>query len=266
MPPAELYATIVISYAKKCRFSNVTTMFGGVVGGALIGLAGLFYVIVMTDNNLTGGIAKLVGGVSFSLGLVMISITGAELFTGNILALLGRGYRLISTRQILRNWGIVYVSNFLGALAIGLSAASAGMLSGAAAPVLAAVTEAKLSQSVLSMFLEGVLCNILVCLAIWMGLSTRHPSGRILCIAGPITAFVAMGLEHSIANMFFFSASVFAEGTADVPQMLVSMNIVTAGNIVGAGLLCLFMAFAFCRNPEARSLLKPLISAAAKFR
>lgn len=255
LKPADLYAAMVHTYGGKCRSSGVSTLFGGIMGGVLIGLAGLFYVIVMTDNNLSGGIAKLIGGVCFSLGLVMISITGSELFTGNIMALLPRAYRMISNLEIIRNWSAVYASNFLGSLAIGLAAATAGLIGGPAAESLHALVTAKLAQTPVSTFIEGVLANFMVCLAIWMGLATRSPTGRILCIAGPITAFVAMGLEHSIANMFFFSGTVFSGGGHLVPQMIQSLAIVTVGNIVGAVLLCVFMGFAYRHSQPAKRIL-----------
>lgn len=255
LKPADLYAAIVQTYGGKCRSGGVSTLFGGIMGGVLLGLAGLFYVIVMTDNNLSGGIAKLIGGVCFSLGLVMISITGSELFTGNVMALLPRAYRMISTFQIIRNWSAVYVSNFAGSLAIGLAAAAAGLLSGPSAESLGALVTAKLAQTPQSTFIEGILANFMVCLAIWMGLATRSPTGRILCIAGPITAFVAMGLEHSIANMFFFSGAVFSGSAHLLPDMLRSLAIVTCGNIIGALLLCVFMGFAHRHSQEAKRIL-----------
>lgn len=252
LKPADLFAAVVYTYSRKCETNSVSTLFGGIMGGALLGLAGLFYVIVMTDNSLGGGIARLVGGVCFSLGLVMISITGAELFTGNVLALLPRAYRMISARAVLQNWVGVYFSNFLGAVAIGLAAAGAGLIAGPAAESLSNLTTAKLAHTPSAAFIEGMLANFLVCLAIWMGLATRSPTGRILCIAGPITAFVAMGLEHSIANMFFFSAAFLSGSGHSLTEMSTSLAIVTLGNIVGAFLLCVFMGFAFRHSQSAQ--------------
>lgn len=260
LKPSDLYAAVVHGYSRKCENSSVATLFGGVMGGALLGLAGLFYIIVMADNSLSGGIAKLIGGVCFSLGLVMISITGAELFTGNVLALLPKAYRMISARAVLQNWVAVYVSNFFGAMAVALSAAGAGLLSGPAATSLTGLTMSKLAHPPTAAFIEGVLANFLVCLAIWMGLATQSPSGRILCIAGPITAFVAMGLEHSIANMFFFSAAFFSGSVQYLSDMAASLLIVTFGNITGAFLLCLFMGFAF-RNSQSALRNLPTIDA-----
>lgn len=255
LSPADLYAHVVYSYRQKCRSSSVATLFGGMIGGALIGFAGLFYITIMTDNALGGGMAKLVGGMSFSLGLVMISILGAELFTGNILGVLPKAYGLISIGQVLKNWVAVYASNFFGVLSIGVAAATAGLLSGPIESVMDGIVSSKLAQSPSKDFIEGVLANFLVCSAIWMGLATQSPTGRVLCIAGPITAFVAMGLEHSIANMFFFSAAVLSGTSQAYTEMAEGLAVVTVGNIIGACLLCLFMGFTFRNGPTAKRLL-----------
>lgn len=255
LKPADLYAAVVHTYGGKCRNGGITTLFGGVMGGLLLGLAGLFYIVVMTDNNISGGIAKLIGGVCFSLGLVSISITGSELFTGNALALLPRAYRMISTIEIVRNWVAVFASNFAGSLAIGLAAVAAGLLSGPAAESLGGLVAGKLAQTPLATFIESILANFLVCLAIWMGMATRSPTGRILLIAGPITAFVAMGLEHSIANMFFFSGAALSGSAGLLPEMLQSLAIVTLGNVIGALLLCVFLGFSHRNSQAAKKFL-----------
>lgn len=254
LKPSALFVSNVQVYAQKCRTTSVATLFGGTLGGVLIGIAGLFYLIVMTDNNLDGGIAKLIGGASFSLGLVMISVIGAELFTGNVMAILPAAYRLVSAAQVVKNWVAVFVSNFAGALAVGLAANEAGMLTGPVRESLDGIVMNKLSQGSTPLFVEATLCNILVCLAIWMGLSTRDPAGRVLFIAGPITAFVAMGLEHSIANMFFFSAAYFSHAGLPLGEMSNALAIVTVGNILGASLLVTFLAFSFRNTADGRRL------------
>jgi len=198
--------------------------------------------------------ARVIGAASLSLGLVMMSVAGAELCTGNVMASLPAAYRMVSAAQVARNWVAVFVSNFAGAVAIGLAAKEAGMLTGHVTQSLDGIVSGKLAQGPTSMFVEATLCNILVCLAIWMGLSTKNPAGRVLFIAGPITAFVAMGLEHSIANMFFFSAAYFANPALSLGEMGSALAIVTAGNVLGAALLIMFLAFSFRNTSDGKRL------------
>lgn len=252
MPPEDIYAIVLESVTEKCGKSAFALLFFGIAGGAMIALGALLYIAVITDSGLTNGVEKLIGGMSFSLGLILISITGAELFTGNVLALLGLAHNRISVAQLATNWGLVYAGNIMGAGIIGVTAAAAGLFAGSMGETLQGISQAKATLPTDTAFFRGLLCNVLVCLAIWTSLGARSTSGRVLCIMGPVAAFVALGLEHSIANIAFFAAALFAGLSPPNMGMIWNVVVVTLGNTIGAALLCLVMARAFAAKAMQR--------------
>jgi len=158
------------------------------------------------DGVLPPGLQALLGGLAFSLGLILVLVGGAELFTGNVLLVVGLAARTVSLGALGRNWTIVYLGNLVGAIGLVLLVYWSGIWQtgdGAIGKAALKIAAAKTSLPFEEVFVSGILCNILVCLAVWLGLSARTSTDRILGLIFPITAFVALGFEHSTANMFF---------------------------------------------------------------
>ncbi len=208
-----------------------------ILAGAFIAFGAMFFTVVITGNNLGFGVERLLGGMAFSLGLVLVVLAGAELFTGNNLIVMAWADGKISTAQLLTNWILVYVGNFVGALACVAFVRFSGTLElggGSVASTAVAIANAKIELSFVEAFLRGLLCNTLVCLAIWLTYSSHQVPGKILCIVFPISAFVALGFEHSIANMYLIPIGMLASGTGiDTFVLLGNLVPVTLGNIVG---------------------------------
>ena len=209
----------------------------GILAGAFIALGGAFYTLTITGANMGFGPTRLLSGVAFSLGLILVLVAGAELFTGNNLIVMAWAEGKISSAQLLRNWGIVYVANFVGSVGIALLMYWSGVLEiggGGMAKTASAIAAGKIDLSFSEAFVRGILCNILVCLAIWLCLAAHSVIGKIFAIIFPVSAFVALGFEHSIANMYLIPMGVLSglEGVT-LMDMLGNLVPVTLGNIVG---------------------------------
>ncbi len=207
----------------------------GVLAGVYISLGAHLYLVAIEQ-----GMGRIVGGAVFSLGLVFIVVAGAELFTGNIIMIVGAITLLFPLRSILRNWVTVYLGNFAGALLCVLLVWHAGLLmSGgelnALGTLAANVTTAKLSLSFTEAFLRGVLCNMLVILAIIMATLSKDIISKIACCVFPIMAFVACGFEHCVANMYLIPLGLCAQNMPMLDYSFLVGNLlpVTLGNIVG---------------------------------
>lgn len=179
-----------------------------VMAGAFIGMGAVFATTVTAGANgqLTFGLTKLLGGLVFCLGLILVVVAGAELFTGNNLIVMAWADGKVSTQHLLRNWGIVYVGNFVGSIAtVGLMffTKQYAFGSGAIGLNILNIANGKTSLDFFQAIALGIMCNALVCLAVWLCYSARTTTDKILSIIFPITAFVAAGFEHSIANMYF---------------------------------------------------------------
>ena len=231
--PAQIAVRIEQAGVAKTRLKTRQLLALSFLAGAFIAFGGAFFTLVMTGADPLNGADRLLGGAAFSLGLILVIVGGAELFTGNALIVMAWVDRLVSTQALARNWLIVYVGNLIGAAVIALTMAASGTLTGGVGQTAAAIAEAKLSLDILPLFARAVLCNALVCLAVWLTFAARSVAGKILAIIWPITAFVALGFEHSVANMYLLPAGAIAG--ADVPLSAAALNllVVTAGNIVG---------------------------------
>jgi formate/nitrite transporter len=237
--PAQMVCRLEDTCAAKTSRDAVSMALLGLLAGFFIGLGAVFCTLVTTDIGLGFGLGKLLGGLAFSLGLILVVVAGAELFTGNSLIVAPWLSTRVSGSALLRNWGIVYFANFAGALilvAIIFHAqfwALDGYKVGANALMIAA---GKTSLAFWPALCRGIICNILVCLAVWMCLAARSVTEKILAIVFPITAFVACGFEHSIANMFFIPMGIAVAGQAEVVQAAG----VTASQIANVNVLGLF--------------------------
>ena len=237
--PPQMAALVEAVGVKKAKLPLIATLVLGLLAGAHIAFGGMLYSLVMTESGLGFGPTRLLGGVAFSLGLILVVVGGAELFTGNSLIVMAWADRRITTGQMLRNWGLVYVANFAGALGCVLLVNFSGILdlgNGAVARTAAAIAKGKAELGFIEAFFRGILCNTLVCLAVWLCFAARDVAGKILAIIFPVTAFVALGFEHSVANMYLIPIGMLA-GAPEIGLAGLFGNLlpVTLGNMVGGG-------------------------------
>lgn len=240
----------------KSKLNTLSTILLGILAGVFIGFGAVLSTVVTTNTGLGFGMVKLLGGLTFCLGLILVVVAGAELFTGNNLIIMGWMSGRVKLSQLLRNWGLVYTANLIGALSlVGLMFWSNQWTFnnyGVGANALA-IANAKVNLSFGTALVRGILCNALVCLAVWLCFSARTVTDKIMAIIFPITAFVAAGFEHSIANMYFIpmgmllskeaavlgAAGLTAEGVANLNWAGFFSNLipVTIGNIIGGGIM-----------------------------
>jgi formate/nitrite transporter len=221
-----------------------------VLAGAFIALGAIFFTTVTTGASTQDWIGwpRLVGGLAFCLGLILVVVAGAELFTGNNLIVMAWARGKVSTGALLRNWAIVYIGNFVGAFAtvgIMLLTKQHELHQGLVGQHAVAIATHKCSLGFVQAVALGMLCNALVCLAVWLCFSARTTTDKVLAILFPITAFVACGFEHSVANMYFVPAGIFiADAMGQAPEGLTwgrflmnNLVPVTIGNILGGSVL-----------------------------
>jgi formate/nitrite transporter len=203
---------------KKAQMNGPSMLVLAVLAGAFVALGAVFSTTVVAGAPaLPFGIVRLLAGLAFSLGLILVVVGGAELFTGNNLVVMAWANGKVSSRRLLANWGIVYLGNFGGALATALLVYLSGQFAfgqGAVGAAALATANAKVGLDFTQAIVLGVFCNALVCLAIWMSFSARTTTDRILAIVPPVTAFVAAGFEHSIANMYFVPVALLIKAGA----------------------------------------------------
>lgn len=249
--PAQIAALIEGAGVAKAAmpFGQMLTL--AVLAGAFIGFGGAAYLMVMTGAEPTGP-AKLLGGLVFSLGLILCVVGGAELFTGNALMVMAAVDRKITLPALLRNWGIVYLGNLIGAVGLAVAFSQSGLLSAPFGEMAGKVALGKVSLSPWAMLVKGALCNALVCLAVWLTFSARDTTGKILAILWPISSFVLLGMEHSIANMFLIPLGMFSGAEVSVAAGLQNLFWVTLGNIAGgAGGVALAYRYAYLGGKKA---------------
>jgi formate/nitrite transporter len=228
----------------------------GVLAGGFIGLGALFSTLVLSDGALGFAVARVLAGLVFSLGLILVVIAGAELFTGNNLLVMACVARRISFGKLLANLCIVYVANFIGAAGLAAIVALSGhaqMNDGAVGRTAVAIATAKVALPFGEAFFRGVLCNLLVCLAVWLAMAGRSVADKILAVVFPISAFVAAGFEHSVANMYFIPLGIFLHGDIGTADLLRNLVPVTLGNLVGgAGMVGLVYHTIYRRGSPER--------------
>jgi formate/nitrite transporter len=241
-PPQEIARKVERIGVAKAHADALTVLVLAVLAGAFVSLGALLFTVVVTESGLGFGPTRLLGGVSFCLGLILVVVAGAELFTGNNLIAMAWASRRIGTREVMRNWLLAYVGNVVGCLATVLLvvwADIAGLGDGAVGEMAVRIARTKADLPLVEAFTRGVLCNALVCLAVWLAIGARSVTDKILAILFPITAFVTIGFEHSIANWFFlpFGLAVGAHGAVSVAGVGRNIVAVTAGNVAGGTLL-----------------------------
>jgi formate transporter len=251
----------------KARMPLLSQAMLGMLAGAFIGLGALFANIVFSDASLGFAASRVVGGLVFSLGLVLVSVAGAELFTGNNLLAMAWAAGQLKTSTVLRNWAIVCAANLVGAIGLAAMVAYSGHLSmngGAVGASAVKIAAAKCSLSFETAFVRGVLCNVLVCMAVWMAFAGRSVIDKVVAIVPPITAFVAAGFEHSVANMYFIPLGWLAAARDPSLAALPGADAITLagfagnlapvilGNLVGGSVLVALVYWViYLRSPQA---------------
>jgi formate/nitrite transporter len=240
----------------KARLPFLQLAMLGILAGGFIGLGSLYYVVVVSDPTLGFAAQRVLGGVVFSLGLLLVVVAGAELFTGNNLIAMAWADGCLSTRDVLANWVVVCAANFAGAVGLAALVYWSGHAEQYAATYLK-IAAAKSSLSLAEAFFRGVLCNVLVCMAVWMTLAGRSVTDKFIAIVFPISAFVAAGFEHSIANMYFFPLGMMLQAAAGEPVSLAwlwtNLVPVIAGNLVGGSVLVALVYYVVYRRPARAS-------------
>jgi len=249
--PKEISMRIENVGVTKARLPFISLVALGVLAGGFIGLGALYYTVVVSDINLGFAASRVLGGVAFSLGLILVVVAGAELFTGNNLLVMAWVGKRISTGELLKNWIIVYAANFIGAAGLALLVYLSyhwDMADGAIGAAAVKIAAYKTSLPFWKAFFNGILCNILVCLAVWLASAGRNVVDKIIAIVFPISAFVAAGFEHSVANMYFISLGILLQDVVPAAETanINSLNMagfvhnlipVTIGNIIGGGIM-----------------------------
>lgn len=235
LTPAELCESFYGVGERKAGLPLGRMLVLAIFGGMFIALAGVASTWAsMLVENLS--IKRLIAGCVFPAGLAMVVLTGAELFTGNNLMTIALLEKRITLKAMLRNWVVVYLGNFIGAAAIAAMAAWGGVFAGNEAVLVSAAAGKVLPFG--AAFFRGVLCNILVCLGVLMAGAGKDASGKVIALFFPVAAFVMAGYEHCVANMYYFTVALFADGSAvTLGELLGNMIPVTLGNIVGGGLV-----------------------------
>lgn len=260
MLPAEIAIKAEHVGAQKARLDFWSLLTLAILAGAFIGLGAMFATTVLAGSSgvIPFGLSRLLAGTVFCLGLILVILGGAELFTGNTMIVMAWASRKVTLAEMLRAWSIVYVGNFIGAAALAGLVFAAGQYrfgDGSVAKVAITIAVDKVSLGFGRALFLGILCNVLVCLAVWLALGARTTTDKVLSVLFPVASFVAAGFEHSVANMYFVPLGLLMKHAAPaeiwtnvgrtpadladltVGSFLVSLVPVTIGNIIGGAVL-----------------------------
>lgn len=229
--------------------------------GFFIGLGGLYFTLFMADSSLSFAVQRFAGALMFSLGLALVIICGAELFTGNSLMIGALASRKIPVGGMLRNWIWVWIFNLVGAvILVTLVYLSDTPKLGQMGATMMKIAAGKVSLGWGTLFFKGILCNVLVCLAVWMGFAAHSVADKILAVLLPVSAFVALGFEHCVANMYFLpmgyllassgfpAPAGFDPSVITIPGIFYNLSAVTLGNLVGGFMVALVYWWAFAEK------------------
>lgn len=262
--PREVAERIETVGVAKARLPLRAMFALSVLAGAFIGLGALASLLVGADATLPPAVGRWGAGVVFSLGLLLVVVAGAELFTGNNLLVMAWADGKLSGREVLRNWVVVCTGNLAGAVGLAVLASLAAtplLLQGHLGETAIRVAVAKAELPLPQAFFRGALCNVLVCLAVWMAAAGRSVIDKAVAIVPPVATFVALGFEHSIANFFFFPFAWITHAWAPEPGLLPSvealeatavvmrLGVVIAGNLLGGSVLVALMYWLIYRAP-----------------
>lgn len=242
LTPKEIANAIINAGIVRANLKTSTMIYLGILAGMYIAFGGLANTIVsQTLGNIDVGLAKLAGAAVFPVGLMLVVIAGAELFTGNNLMVIPLMNKKITMSQMLRNWGVVWVANLIGSIFLVLIVFYGDLLAGDAATKAIAIAETKASLDVGTMLFRAILCNIIVVLAVWLATSAQEIISKIFACWFPIMLFVLCGFEHSVANMFFIPMGMILGAKVTIAALIKNLVIVSIGNIIGGGIIIPFL-------------------------
>ena len=232
--PAEIARRVSDAGQVKAALAADRLLMLSILAGVFIGLGAALFTVVMTGSTLGFGLTRWVGGLAFSLGLVLVIVAGAELFTGNALIVMAWCDGRVSTPALLRNWALALTGNMIGAAGLAVTITVSGVLDANGVKATAmAIAKAKAELPADQAFIRGILCNVLVCLAVWLAFACHSVTDKILAIMPPIAAFVALGLEHSIANFYFIPVGALSGVALNYQQAALGLTAVVLGNLIG---------------------------------
>jgi formate transporter len=256
--PSEMALACEAAGAVKAKRDALTLVTLGVLAGAFIALGAVFMTVILTEaSGLPWGVARLLAGLAFSLGLILVIVGGAELFTGDALMIVAYASKHIALGAMLRAWALVYLGNIVGAVgtaALVFLARHYEFDDGTVGKTALAVASSKAALPTIQLFFLAILCNVLVCLAVWMSFAARSTTDKVVVIVPPIAAFVAAGFEHSIANLYLLPYGLAIKAwagpefwtaigqDADYPRLTIggvlhNIGVATIGNLVGGSLM-----------------------------
>jgi formate transporter len=270
--PAEIKEAVEKVGVKKANLPLLASFMLAIVAGGGVGFGALYYTIVASDPALSFATVRVVGGLVFSLGLALVLVGGAELFTGNNLIVMAWASGNVSTATMLRNWTIVYLGNLVGALGLIVLVFFShhlDMNDGRIGLSVLNTAVGKIRPDSLTLFFKGILCNVLVCAAVWLAYAGRSVTDKMAAVILPVSAFIAAGFEHCVANMYFLPLAWLLIQTGHAPANFDASSVtvagivhnlvpVTLGNIVGgAGFVgavywAIYRATFGAPNPDAR--------------
>lgn len=245
--PAEIKEAVEKVGVKKANLPFLASFMLSVVAGGGVGFGALYYTIVASDPALSFAITRVLGGLVFSLGLALVLVGGAELFTGNNLIVMAWASGKVTTATMLRNWTIVWLGNLVGAfglIVLVFFSHHLDMNDGRVGLSVLTTAAAKIRPDMATLFVKGILCNILVCAAVWLAYAGRSVTDKMVAVILPVSAFIAAGFEHCVANMYFLPLAwvliktghappTFDASAITIPGIIHNLVPVTLGNIVG---------------------------------
>ncbi|WP_176083829.1 formate transporter FocA [Martelella sp. HB161492] len=274
-PPHEMARKAEDIGVAKVHKDNLSCFVSAMTAGAFIGIAFVFYTVVTTDNGAMGwGANKFIGGLAFSLGLMLVVVNGGDLFTSTVLTVVAKASGKITWAELGKNWVIVYAGNFVGAFGLVIIMQLAKHWesdSGLLGINYMAIAQHKLHHSFIQAVALGAMCNVLVCLGVWMSYAGRSLTDKLLAVVLPVAMFVASGFEHCVANMFQIPMAIltrhlagpefWAASGADPAKfadltwanfVLHNLIPVTIGNIIGGGVIVGLAYWVIYLRPSVR--------------
>ena len=261
LAPAEVETKSETIGVGKANMAPVKMFVSAMLAGAFIAFGGMYFCIFLGDATMPFAAQRMVGGICFCLGLVLVLCCGCELFTGNSLMVTALASKKIGIGGLLKNWVIVWIGNLAGAIVavFFIWMAHVGTLNGGnVANAMYNVALGKVTPDWMTLFFKGIMCNIFVCLAVWIGFSARTVVDKVIGSLLPISAFVAAGFEHCVANMSFlpmgFALNTFAgigdPGTITIASVFYNLSAATLGNIVGGAIVGLAYWFVYAQGKK----------------
>ncbi|WP_417321190.1 formate/nitrite transporter family protein [Emcibacter sp.] len=261
--PREIASRVEKVGVAKTKLPLLSLAMLGVLAGAFIGLGALYFVLIKSDSSIGFAAGQALGGLAFSLGLILVIVAGAELFTGNNLLAMAWADGKVSSLDVVKNWTVICLANFAGAAGLALLVFYSGhpaMNDGEIARKYLEIAQAKCALPFWPAFFRGVLCNILVCMAVWMSLAGRTVTDKAIAIVFPISAFVAAGFEHSIANMYLIPMGMLLKASGDHAHLYDAVswsglfgNLVPVilGNLAGGSVLVGLVYYVIFLRPKS---------------